>query len=356
MNTPEYYLQRALQLAEQGRYCASPNPMVGCVIVKELQIIGEGWHQGPGTDHAEVMALQQAGANAQNAEVYINLEPCCHHGHTPPCVDALIQAGVKQVFAATQDPNPLMTGKGFEKLRQAGISVQTGILSEEAKQLNKAFFHFMQKRRPFVIAKWAMSLDGKTETSGTDDKQISNALSHQQVHLSRCQTDAILVGVNTALKDNPQLTTRLPEHLDIINRHPVRIVLDSRGRSTLNLKLFDSQLPGETIVATTDQSPQSWREQLIASGVEVLILDSNQRNQVCLQHLMKILYEKQIASLLVEGGMKVHQQFLAAGLVDEVQAYIAPVVIGGLERKLELNVRGLEHLEGDYLIRAGVSG
>ena len=309
MNSPEHYMQRALQLAEQGRYCASPNPMVGCVIVKENNIVGEGWHQGPGTDHAEVMALKRAGADAKDADIYINLEPCCHYGRTPPCADALIQAGVKQIFAAMQDPNPVVAGKGFAKLQHAGIQIQTGIMANSAKKLNKHFLHFIQKRRPFVITKWAMSLDGKTQTTEADNKQISNTLSQQHVHLSRCQADAILIGVNTALADNPELTTRLPTHLSISNRHPVRIVLDSCGRATLDLRLFDPQLTSKTIVATTDQSPVAWREKLAEQGVTVLVLATNQGDQVCLHDLMEQLYEQQIINLLVEGGMTVHQQF-----------------------------------------------
>lgn len=351
MKSTEHFMRRALQLAEQGRYCASPNPMVGCVIVKANKVIGEGWHQGPGTNHAEIMALKQAGDMAKGADVYVTLEPCCHYGRTPPCADALIEAGVKRVVVAVCDLNPLVNGKGMRALQEAGITVRVGIGQLQAEQLNQRFFHFMQQRRPFVIAKWAMSLDGKMQVTETDSRQISNDKSRQHTHLSRCEADAILIGVNTAISDNPKLTTRLPAELGIPNRQPLRIILDSRGRAPLDLHLFDSRLPGQTLVVTTQQSQSVWREQLQSQGVALSILPADQHGRIHLQSLMTDLYERHISCLLVEGGMTILEQFFAAGLVDEVRAYLAPVVIGKLPRKLTFQCQEQQHLDDNYFWR-----
>ncbi len=345
-------MQYALQLAEKGHYCASPNPMVGCVIVKNGHIIGKGWHLGPGTDHAEIMALKQAGIHAQKADVYVTLEPCCHFGHTPPCTEALIQADVKYVFIAAKDTNPIINGKSIPLLKKAGIEVHTGILSDLSKTLNKTFFHFMQHQRPYIICKWAMSLNGKTVTARGDDKKITSSECREEVHLTRCQVDAILVGANTVLDDNPQLTTRLPENLNIPARHPLRIVLDSRGRCHAHLKIFNPATPGKTLIATTKAAPLHWKKILQSQGVDILILPTDKNNQVCLHSLMTSLYHRKITSLLVEGGMIIHEAFIAADLIDEVQAYFAPVLIGKTDKKIKLKTHRCAAITDNFFIQA----
>lgn len=214
------YMRIALQLAQQGRCTVSPNPMVGCVIVKNNQIIGEGFHSYSGGPHAEIMALQQAGSNAQGAIAYITLEPCCHYGKTPPCTDALLQAGITHIVVACLDPNPLVAGKGLQQLQSAGMHVELGVGEEEAKRLNEIFFHYIRNQRPFVIAKWAMSLDGKTVTQPHDTRDISCLASHQASHQIRQQVDAILIGANTAIHDDPLLTVRHTiDHAPLL-KHP----------------------------------------------------------------------------------------------------------------------------------------
>jgi diaminohydroxyphosphoribosylaminopyrimidine deaminase/5-amino-6-(5-phosphoribosylamino)uracil reductase len=209
--TPQFYMQQALALAEKGRFSVSPNPMVGCLIVKAGKIIGQGYHHQAGTPHAEIHALREAGAEAKDADVYVTLEPCCHYGRTPPCTDALIAAGVTRVYFACHDPNPEVAGKGSAALKAAGIQAEEGLCRSEAQQLNKIFFHFIQTKRPFVFSKWAMSLDGKTMTHPDDLPAISSTASRSHSHLLRRAVDAILIGTNTAIDDDPALTVRLPD-------------------------------------------------------------------------------------------------------------------------------------------------
>lgn len=352
MSLDNKYMQQALKLAEKGRYRASPNPMVGCVIVKNHRIVGEGWHLGPKTDHAEVMALKHAGTLAQGADIYVTLEPCCHFGHTPPCTDALIQARVKRVFIAVQDSNPIVNGNGIALLQKSGITVHTGILSDAAEKLNQHFFHFMRQQRPYVICKWAMSLNGKTITAKDDSKQITNHECQTKVHLTRCQVDAILIGANTALDDNPQLTTRLPDNLQITARHPLRIVLDSHGRCHPDLKIFDPSMPGKTLVATTHKALDNWKQTLQSQGVDIVVLPTDTQKRVCLHSLMAELYQRQITSLLVEGGMTTHESFIAADLVNAVHAYIAPVLIGDMVKKMPLQSQQHTALANNFFIQA----
>lgn len=335
------YMQQALSLASNANCQTSPNPKVGCVIIKDNKIAGEGWHNGPGTDHAEVMALKMAGPLSQGANVYVTLEPCCHTGNTPPCINALIQAKVKHVFIATLDPNPLVSGKGVAALNQAGIETTVNILQKQARELNQFYFHFMEESRPYVINKWAMSLDGYSITSQHDSKQISSKKSENIVHEMRNQVDAILIGSNTALSDNPRLTTRL----EIENpHHPIRLVLDSKGKLPTTLKLFSKDLPGKTILITTDQSLPSWRS--LFTNTEIWILEK-ENGHVSLNHLMKKLHEEKILSVFVEGGRTIHNAFFNKNLSDEVHAFIAPIIIGQLNKKKQLtNIEGDIHVHG----------
>jgi len=350
METHQNYMQRALKLAEQGRYTASPNPMVGCLIVKQDKIIGEGFHLRTGEAHAEVHALKQAGGQANGATAYITMEPCCHHGKTPPCTDALIQAGIKKAVIAIEDPNPLVAGKGIAALKKAGINVETGIEKNTARQLNEIFFHYMKYRTPFVISKWAMSLDGKIVTAAEDSRIISSAASQHDVHLLRSQVDAILIGSRTAKNDNPLLTVRVNSHQEI--KQPLRIVLSSNGDLPLDLKLFDTSLPGKTIIAVTEQTDSPNRHALSKKGIEILTTKTSQNGLVDLPDLLIKLGKRHITSLLVEGGRQIHDSFFHQELVNKVQAYIAPVIISTLNKKKPLKKMNLLNSGDDYLVTA----
>jgi len=326
----QIYMAKALELACLGRFTVSPNPMVGCVLVKDGQVVGQGWHQRAGEAHAEVLAIRDAGEAARGATAYVTLEPCCHHGRTPPCTLALIEAGVKEVYFSCFDPNPQVAGKGRQALEAAGIPAHVGLLEKEAQLLNEIFFHFIQHRRPFVFAKWAMSLDGRTATHPEDERQISSPESSSHTHQLRQQVDAILIGARTAQQDNPQLTARVASGETPPVRQPLRIVLSSKGDLPLDLKLFDGSLPGKTLVVTTAPGECS---RLKEKGVEVVQLPANPQGQVDLPALLDYLGQRQITSLLVEGGSCVHNSFFEAGLVNKIQVYLAPAVIGSLKKK-----------------------
>lgn len=322
----EPFMRRALALAEQARGRTSPNPMVGAVLVKDGRIVGEGYHRRAGEPHAEIEALRAAGEDARGATLYVTLEPCCHYGRTPPCTNALIAAGVAEVHMAMLDPNPRVAGKGRAALEAAGIRTTVGLCEDEARALNAAFIKWVTTGRPLVIAKFAMSLDGKIAAHTGDARWISGETSRIYAHHLRNEVDAILVGVQTVLADNPRLTTRLPSATDV--RHPVRIVLDSRGRAPLDAEVFQPTLPGRTLVATTSAMPASHRAALEAQGVDVLVCPSV-HGRVALPALLDELGKREITSLLVEGGGTVLGSFFDAGLVDEVVAFVAPMVIGG---------------------------
>ena len=328
-----HYMSLALQLAAQGRLTVSPNPMVGCVIVKNNQIIGQGFHQYRGGPHAEVIALQQAGSAAKDADVYVTLEPCCHYGKTPPCTNALIDAGVKNVYVACLDPNPLVKGKGIELLKLIGMNVEVGLFEKEASALNEIFFHYMIAKKPFVIAKWAMSLDGKTAVNDNDDKQISNEHSKQITHELRQQVDAILVGANTVLTDNPQLTNRC-HPCDRIEHQPVRVILAGKKYFPENLNVLTSTV-GKTIIATT----KTTLPYVSHLNVETLLIPENDDQQIHLPSLLDELAKKDITSLLVEGGMTVHQSFLKENLINKLCVHLAPKLIATLPKKKFIRIQ-----------------
>ncbi len=343
------YMSLALQEAQRGRYTVSPNPMVGCVIVKHNQVIGCGYHHQAGGPHAEIAALRQAGSDAQDATAYVTLEPCCHYGKTPPCTLALIQAGISKIHIACEDPNPLVAGKGIEQLRSAGIDIEIGLHETAAKQLNEIFFHFIKQRRPFVIAKWAMSLDGKTITHVEDTRDISCQASREHSHLLRQQVDAILIGANTARHDNPLLTVR---YGDTNTKHPIRILLTGSGNLPLDLKIFDPALPAKTMVATTNQADGAWLRAAREKEIEILMLPANKNGQVNLPDLLDELGNRQITSLLVEGGMEVHHAFFNDNLVNKIHVYLAPVIIGALTRKRQINNVAITTIEQDFHLTA----
>lgn len=346
------YMAQALTLAQKGRFTVSPNPMVGCLLVKNDQVLAESWHQRAGEPHAEVLALREAGAAAKGATAFVTLEPCCHFGRTPPCTAALIEAGIKEVYLASFDPNPLVAGKGAQVLREAGILVKIGLLESEAKKLNEIFFHYIQKRRPFVFAKWAMSLDGQTCTQPGDSRQISCPESSQHTHQLRRQVDAILIGSKTAIQDNPHLTARdSTVEASAINQ-PLRIILSSRGGLPLDLKLFDGCLPGKTLVATTEMADPLWCQALADKQVEVVRLPQNQEGQVALHALLTYLGQREVTSILVEGGRTVHASFFKENWVNKIQVYLAPAFIGSLEKKHFVNKIHFSQLGQDLSISA----
>jgi len=338
------YMDLALTLAEQGRYTVSPNPMVGCVIVRDQAIVGQGYHLKAGQHHAEINALAMAGPLAENATAYVTLEPCCHTGRTPPCVDALIRAKLKKIYVACLDPNPLMSGKTVAALRTAGIEVEVGILEEKAKQLNQIFFHYITQKKPYVIAKWAMSLDGKMTVNAEDSPIISGQSSHQHSHQLRRAVDAILIGANTARIDNPTLTARLFNHDSATDKQPLRIVLTSQGQLSPTLTLLTDAY--KTLLVTTETIPQNRIKQWSAETVEILQIPYIRRPAACprdpvnyatmpkktgyvdLPHLLNELGARQLTSLLVEGGRTVLESFFAENLVNQIHVYLAPVIIG----------------------------
>lgn len=338
MTQATLYMNQALCLAAQGRYTVSPNPMVGCVIVKNNQLIGQGYHQYPGLAHAEIIALQAAGADAKDATVYLNLEPCAHYGRTPPCVLALIAARVAKVYIACLDPNPLVCGKGVAALQAAGISVELGLCKAAAEELNEIFIHYMIHQRPFVISKWAMSLDGKTITHAEDTRYISGSESQIHTHELRCSVDAIMVGANTIRCDDPLLTARLNNESA---KQPLRIVLSRSGRLPERAKIFDQTLPGRTLVVTmADVS--------FGDHVEVLRLVAG----CTLGEMLAELGKRGITSVLVEGGMGLHQQFMQDDLINKLHVYVSPVVIGAMERKKVVSGSVMRVLGSDIHIAA----
>ncbi|HEY8459800.1 MAG TPA: bifunctional diaminohydroxyphosphoribosylaminopyrimidine deaminase/5-amino-6-(5-phosphoribosylamino)uracil reductase RibD, partial [Blastocatellia bacterium] len=326
------HMRRAFALARRAEGRTSPNPMVGAVIVKDGRVIGEGYHRRAGEPHAEVEALRAAGDSARGATMYVTLEPCAHYGRTPPCVDAIIAAGVAEVHYAVGDPNPRVNGKAHAKLEAAGIVARRGLCEDEARELNQPFFKHVTTGRPLVTAKFAMSLDGKIATRAGDSRWISNEASRQRAHELRNVTDAVLIGVGTALADNPQLTTRLSPlyaregPADI--RHPLRIIADSRRRLPLTARVFDPALPGKTVLATT-AAPDAFCAELTARGVEIWTLPDDGNGRVSLPALLDEIGRRGMLTLLVEGGSELLGAFFAEKLVDRVWAFIAPLVIGG---------------------------
>lgn len=324
----EFHMNQALSLAEKGWGMTNPNPLVGAVIVRDGHVIGEGYHAKLGGAHAERDALNQARLNHQDvrgATIYVTLEPCTHHGRTPPCTDAIIESGIGEVVVAMQDPNPLVSGKGIQQLREAGIKVRTGVLEQEAKKLNEIFISYMTHKKPFVIMKVAMTLDGKIATATGDSRWISCAMSRQYVHHWRNRVASIMVGSQTIFHDDPLLTTRLS---GTISQDPVRIVVDSVGRIPLESRVINNTSNVGMILASTSRIPPERERQFTEKGVQVLKLDGFD-GKVDLKALMNRLAQMEIDSVLLEGGGNLNYAALRAGIVDKVLVFIAPKIIGG---------------------------
>jgi len=324
------YMRRALRLAEKGRGRTSPNPMVGAVIVARREIVGQGYHHRAGEPHAEILALDAAGARARGATLYVTLEPCCHiRKRTPPCVPTLIHSGLKRIVVAMPDPNPLVKRRGVARLRQAGIEVSVGCLGEEAERLNEIYVHWVRTGRPFVIMKAAMTLDGKIATANGQSKWISGEEARRQVHRLRSQVDAVMVGIGTVLQDDPQLTARL---VDRHARQPLRVILDSRLRIPLRARVLSQARQAGVLIATTRHAPPSRIAALKQRGAEVLILPAEHGN-VSLKACLTTLGRQGITSLLLEGGSEVNASALRSGLLDRLQLYVAPALLGGQDAK-----------------------
>lgn len=334
------YMQLALEMAALGRGYTNPNPMVGAVIVKDGQVIAKGYHHCCGQGHAEVEAFRDAGdADVTGATMYVTLEPCSHYGKTPPCADKIVEKKIGRVVVGALDPNPLVAGKGIEKIRSAGIEVTTGVLADESIRLNEIFMKYIVNKEPFVLYKSAMSLDGKIAAPNGESQWISCEESRKEVHELRHQYMAIMVGSETVLTDDPMLNCRLIEGKD-----PIRVVVDSALRIPMEARLVKTARDIRTIVACTAIAPAGKIEMLRAAGVEVLMM--NEKNgHVDLKELVLKLGQMQIDSILVEGGATLACAAFEAGIIDKVQMYIAPKIIGGKTSRTPVGGAGIAHLE-----------
>lgn len=327
----EKHMSSALRLAGRGRGAVEPNPMVGAVVVRNGKIVGRGRHKKFGGPHAEVLALKAAGAAARGATLYVTLEPCAHFGKTPPCVDAVIASGARRVVIATRDPFPRVAGRGVRKLRSAGIEVVEGVLADEARRLNAPYFKRIREGMPWVIAKWAMTLDGKIAAHTGDSRGISSEESLRYVHELRAQVDGVIVGINTVLKDNPLLTVRNFSRRGVApdECQPTRIILDEACRLPLDSQIVETARWAETLVATTRSAPAARRRRLEEMGVEVMVFGDSRKTvslPALLRHLGK---EREFTNVLIEGGSAVLADAFEKGLVDEVRVIVAPKILGG---------------------------
>lgn len=366
-------MQRAIELAERAKGNTSPNPLVGAVIVRNNQIVAEGWHKQAGMAHAEVDAILDAAQKqvpTEDATMYVSLEPCSHFGKTPPCTEAILKAKFSHVVYATSDTNSQASG-GADVLRAAGLEVTSGICEESAKHTNRIFFHNQQFNTPYVIAKFASSLDGRTATRTGNSQWITGKAARQYGHIARQTVDAIIVGAQTAIADQPKLTVRNPDaHIHSTVAHPLRVVLDSTGRVPIDNPLFDSALPAGTLVVTTAAMPKDHACLLQDRNVDILTLPcAANSKQPDLHLLLQELRKRQIQSLLIEGGQTVLGDFFDKGLVNEVWAFIAPMIIGGakaapsvggmgidtLKDAANLSNISVEYLNNDLLIKGTVN-
>jgi diaminohydroxyphosphoribosylaminopyrimidine deaminase / 5-amino-6-(5-phosphoribosylamino)uracil reductase len=345
MTRDEEFMAQALELAASADYRTSPNPMVGAVVVRDGTVVGTGAHLRAGEAHAEVLALQAAADAARGADLYVTQEPCSHHGRTPPCADAVIGAGVRRVVVGMQDPNPKVDGRGIAALRKAGITVVSGVLQDRVRKLNEFFVKHATTGLPFVTAKFAMSLDGRIATHTGESKWISSDEARAMVHRLRHMHDAILVGANTVVRDDPNLTTRLPEG----GRSPLRVVVDSRLRVPLDARIFQQE-SGGVLVATSDRARGDRLREFEKLGVAVAVLPSV-HGRVGLLDLLRHLGGREVISMLIEGGQSMHGSAFDQRLVDKVYAFVAPRIIGGIEAPAAVGGRGVDHLDEATALR-----
>lgn len=352
------YMKRALFLAEKGRGRTSPNPMVGCVIVKNRKIISEGWHRRYGGNHAEANALNQAGENAKGATMYVTLEPCNHFGKTPPCVDHVISSGIKKIVIAMKDPNRLTNGQSIRKLKKRGIITSVGLMEKEAKELNEVFIKYQLTGNPFIVAKTAQTLDGKIATKSGDSKWITSSQTRIAAKKLRNNFDAILIGVNTLINDDPLLDA--PGKMEF-----KKIIVDSSLRSPLNATIFQGRSGGQCIIATTKRASQRKIHQFRKRGLRVDVLPEK-NNKVNLKVLIKKLAEEKLLNVLIEGGAAIIGSAVKEKIVDQFHIYVAPKIIGDESSKasiiglkinsikncMNLKIVHLDRINEDILIKA----
>lgn len=342
MQKKEEYMRRALELARKGEGHTSPNPMVGCVVVKDGRIISEGYHEKYGEFHAERNALTRCTEDTAGADLYVTLEPCCHQGKTPPCTDIIIEKKIARVFVGSMDSNPLVAGKGVQILRDHGIYVETGILDAECRKLNEVFYHYIAKKTPFVVMKYAMTLDGKIACATGDSKWVTGEIARTQVHRMRGRYRGIMVGIGTVLADDPMLNCRVEGGVD-----PVRIICDSNLRIPTESQIVKTASDIETIVACSQEALESERKQekirrLKEAGIQ--IIGTEGAHGVNLVELMKKLGGQNIDSILLEGGGTLNASALEDGIVNKVYAYIAGKLIGGMDARSPVEGMGIDRM------------
>lgn len=325
MPTAVEYMEQALALARRAEGRTRPNPPVGALVVADGQVVGEGFHPAAGEPHAEIFALRQAEARTRDADLYVTLEPCSHHGRTGPCVDAVIAAGIARVWVGCEDPNPRVSGRGIARLRDAGIEVVVGVCEGDCRRLIAPFAKHVRTGLPHVTLKTAITLDGKTATAAGDSRWISGGASRLHVHRLRARVDAILVGSGTVLHDDPQLTTRLPEG----GRNPLRVIVDGQLRCSANSRIFDTA-EASTLLAVTSAVPEEKLERLRSRGVDVQVVDGPD-GYVDLVALLRLLGGRGVQSLLLEGGSGLNGVFLRRGLIDRMLVFVAPKLVGGAD-------------------------
>ncbi|NLE65363.1 MAG: bifunctional diaminohydroxyphosphoribosylaminopyrimidine deaminase/5-amino-6-(5-phosphoribosylamino)uracil reductase RibD [Elusimicrobia bacterium] len=356
MASDAYFMQRAIHLARKAEGKTSPNPLVGCVIVRNGRVVAEGWHKKCGADHAEVMALKKAGASARGATLYVTLEPCSHWGRTPPCVEAILNAGISRVVAAMRDPNPVNNGRSFRRFKRARVEVLVGVCEEEARALNPGFLKVMTAGLPFVVAKSAQSLDGRTVTPRGRSPWITAPSTRDWARKKRRLFDAILVGIDTVIEDDPRLHAP--------GKRIKKVIVDSRLRIPVRARMFEETPPEDIILATTSRAPLAKVELLKEKGLRVLVCPQRAGGRVRLRFLFKELAKSGIASILIEGGSRIIAGALEEGLVDRLHLYLSPRVIGKgrsarrpegshvrrMARDLRFEIRDIHPLQPDVFI------
>jgi diaminohydroxyphosphoribosylaminopyrimidine deaminase / 5-amino-6-(5-phosphoribosylamino)uracil reductase len=337
MNNDEYYMQLALKLARKGKGYVSPNPLVGAVIVKNGRIIGQGYHKIYGGPHAEIDAIKDAREDITGATLYVNLEPCCHEGKTPPCVESIIRNKLGKVVIGSIDSNPLVSCGGLNYLQSQGIEVKTGVLEKECRSLNEIFFYYMETGMPFVTIKYAQTFDGRIATVNGQSQWISSPASLKFAHMLRARHDAVLVGAQTVIQDNPELTVR-----HIRGRNPLRVVVDSGLTIPMQAKILQNQSLAGTLIATTKTADDLQFQHIAATGVEITTIDADHQGHVDLKKLFRILAGRGISSILVEGGAQIITSVLKNDLACRLVAIIAPKIIGrGIEAVGDLQISDL---------------
>ncbi len=356
--TDESYIQLALEIAKKGIGEVSPNPLVGCILVKNDRIIGAGYHQKFGANHAEINAIENAKEPVEGSTLFINLEPCSHYGKTPPCVDQIIEKKIRRVVIGTLDMNPLVSGNGVKKLKSAGIDVKVGVLENDCVNLNKFFFKYITRKSPYISLKAAQTIDGKIADSNGDSRWISSIQSRKMVHKLRANYDAVLIGSGTVEKDDPSLTVRLTD-----GRNPRRVILDSALSLKTDKKLFTRNNDHKTILLTSKNNEGKRKVKKLENlGVKVIYAKEDKDGNLNLKSVLKVLAKNNIASVLVEGGSRVFSSFLRSNLYDDIFLFISPKIIGqgipvvenvgvkNIKRTLNVRIKSFETVGEDLML------